>query len=83
MDLIKDIKDSTTRHNGYLGMLEKIQHLQDKYEMAINQIYACTNRVTRICFEVMDKQSILRDDPRFKMCEILIQNFFILKGFLY
>jgi hypothetical protein len=27
MDLIRDIKDSTTRHNGYLDMLEKIQHL--------------------------------------------------------
>ena len=40
MDLIKDIKDSTTRHNGYLDMLEKIQHLQDKYEMALNQIYS-------------------------------------------
>ena len=37
--LIKEIKDSTTRHNGYLDMLEKIQHLQDKYEMALNQIY--------------------------------------------
>lgn len=36
MDLVKDIKDSTTR---YLDLLEKMPHLQDKYEAAINQIY--------------------------------------------
>jgi hypothetical protein len=39
MDLVKDIKDSTSRPNGYLDMLEKTPHLQDKYEMAISQIY--------------------------------------------
>jgi hypothetical protein len=39
IDLLEDIKDSSTRNIGYLDMLEKIQHLQDRYEMAINQIY--------------------------------------------
>jgi hypothetical protein len=39
MDLVNDIKDSTSRPNGYLDTLEKTPHLQDKYELAINQIY--------------------------------------------
>jgi hypothetical protein len=39
MDFTKDIKDSTTRPNGYLDSLEKTPHLQDKYETAIDQIY--------------------------------------------
>lgn len=39
MELVNDIKDSTNKPNGYLDMLEKTPHLQDKYEMAINQIY--------------------------------------------
>ena len=39
MDLVKDIKDSTARPNGYLDLLEKTPHLQDKYETVIDQIY--------------------------------------------
>lgn len=39
MDFVKDIKDSTIRPNGYLDMLEKTPHLQDRYETAINHIY--------------------------------------------
>ena len=39
MDFVKDIKDSTIRPNGYLDMLKKTPHLQDRYETAINHIY--------------------------------------------
>jgi hypothetical protein len=39
LDFVKDIKVSTTRPNGYLNLLEKTPHLQDKYETAIDQIY--------------------------------------------
>jgi hypothetical protein len=39
MDFVRDIKDSTNRPNGYLDLLEKTPHLQDRLEMALNQIY--------------------------------------------
>jgi hypothetical protein len=39
MDFVGDIKDSTIRPNGYLDLLEKIPHLQDRFETALNQIY--------------------------------------------
>ena len=40
MDLVRDIRDSTIRPNGYLDLLEKTPHLQDRFEMAISQIYS-------------------------------------------
>ena len=40
MDFVRDIKDSTNRPNGYLDSLEKTPHLQDRFEMAIIQIYS-------------------------------------------
>lgn len=39
MDFTLDIKDSATGFNGYLDLLAKCPHLQDKYKKAINHIY--------------------------------------------
>lgn len=39
MDFVKDIKNSATKPNGYLDVLEKSPYMQVKYERAINQIY--------------------------------------------
>jgi len=40
MDFVRDIMDSVNRPNGYLDSLEKTPHLQDRFEMAIAQIYS-------------------------------------------
>ncbi|HXX96861.1 MAG TPA: hypothetical protein VEL11_07060 [Candidatus Bathyarchaeia archaeon] len=39
-DFVRDIMDSVNRPNGYLDSLEKTPHLQDRFEMAIAQIYS-------------------------------------------
>jgi hypothetical protein len=47
MDLVKDIKDSTTkRPKDYLNMLEQKPPLRQKYQDAINQIYGDNVSVT-------------------------------------
>jgi hypothetical protein len=40
MDFVRDIKDSVNSANGYLDLLEKTTYLQDRFEMAIEQIYS-------------------------------------------
>lgn len=40
MDFVRDIKDSVYRPNGYLHLVEKTPHLQDRFERAIEQIYS-------------------------------------------
>jgi len=40
MDFVRDIKDSVNRPNGYLDLLEKTPHVQDSFEIAIEQIYS-------------------------------------------
>jgi len=40
MDFVRDIKDSVNSPNGYLDLLEKTPYLQDRFEMAIEQIYS-------------------------------------------
>jgi hypothetical protein len=39
-DFVRDIKDSVYRPNGYLDTLEKTPHIQDNFELAIEQIYS-------------------------------------------
>lgn len=39
MDFVNDIKQSATKPNGYLDMLQSSPYLQTNYETAINQIY--------------------------------------------
>jgi hypothetical protein len=40
MDFVRDIKDSVYRLSGYLDLLGKTPHLQDRFESAIEQIYS-------------------------------------------
>ena len=40
MDFVRDIKDSVYRPDGYLDSLEKTPHLQDRFELALEQIYS-------------------------------------------